>query len=81
MHGKATLRENKLTTMARRAGNMESADYIEIGGTVRDEDRFADFCASVVDEWDEADHDFSFDEFIETALIKKYGIQKDEEGK
>ena len=71
----ADVRENLLITMGNRAGHMEAAGEILIGGTTDDEDRLAEFCRETVDGYLrlEPDHDVSFDEWIERALMEKFG--------
>ena len=77
---KATLRENKIATMAMRAGTMEMMGLIKVGGTVDDEESFADFCAETVYTYDNKYFvDFmSFDQFAENALMKRYGVTKED---
>ena len=68
------LRDNLLVTMGNRAGHMEAAGEILIGGTLDDENRLAEFCGAAVDAFlERADDDTSFDEWIERALMEKFG--------
>jgi len=68
------LRDNLLVTMGSRAGHMEAAGEILIGGTLDDENRLAEFCGVTVDAFlDRKADDTSFDEWIERALMEKFG--------
>lgn len=68
------LRDNLLVTMGCRAGHMEAAGEILVGGTLDDENRLAEFCGETVDAFlERADDDTSFDEWIERALMEKFG--------
>lgn len=70
------IRDNMLVTIGVRAGHMDSAGHLAIGGSVYDEESFAKFATSVVDEYLATDSDTPFDEHIETALTEKYGKAK-----
>lgn len=70
---KASMRENLIATAAFRAGHMESMCSISVGGTVEDEDDLANFCAYLASKWHQESPDCSYDEFIETALVERYG--------
>ena len=70
------IRDNMLATIGVRAGHMDSMGCLAIGGSVRDEELFAKFAAGVVDKYLADDSDTPFDEYIETALIEKYGKAK-----
>ncbi len=72
----ATLRENKIATMAARAAQMEVLGCISLPNGSRGEDILADFCADMVTEYDEIGTDKPFDLFIEKALTDKFGIRQ-----
>lgn len=68
------IRDNLLVTMGCRAGHMEAAGEILVGGTVDDDDKLAAFCSEMVDAYLNLDSDdISFDEWIERALMEKFG--------
>ena len=67
------MRENLIATAAYRAGHMESMCSIAVGGTVEDEDDLANFCAYLATKWEQESPDTSYDEFIESALVDRYG--------
>lgn len=69
----ATMRENLIATAAFRAGHMESMCSIAVGVTVEDEDDLANFCAYLASKWHQESPGCSYDEFIETALVERYG--------
>lgn len=70
---RATMRENLISTAAFRAGHMESMCSIAVGGTVEDEDDLANLCAYLATKWEQESPDTSYDEFIESALVDRYG--------
>lgn len=70
---KSEIRDNMLVTIGARAGYMDSMNLISVGGSVHDEEMLAKFAVSVVDEYLAIDSDTPFDEFIENALVKRYG--------
>ena len=76
----ASLRDNLIATIGRRAGYMEGIGLIEIDGTVRGEDLFAEFAVEMANAWLSMDPEtmgnLSYDEYIETELLKKYGMDK-----
>lgn len=69
----ATMCENLIASAAFRAGHMEAECSIAIGGTVEDEDDLANFCAYLASKWHQESPGCSYDEFIESALVKRYG--------
>ena len=75
---KATLKENLLVTFGARAAVLDSLGHIELPAHSSGEDELADFAVSVCNQWiDRDDNDcLSFDEFIETALIEKWGSDR-----
>lgn len=73
----ASLTENKLITMGARAAYMECRGDISLPGGSRGEDELADFVVQTVCEHRLLCDDTPFDEFIETALLKKYGRKED----
>ena len=68
------LRDNLLTTIGRRAGNMEDIETISIGGSTFDEDHLAKFASHLADQWltEDSENGVSFDQYIEEALITEY---------
>lgn len=69
---KATLHENLLVTIGCRAGAMDALGHIHLPEFSRGEDDLANTAAYVVRLYEEQD-EIGFDEFIETALMAKYG--------
>lgn len=69
---KATLRENLLVTIGCRAGAMDALGHITLPGGSAGEDMLANFAAHIVTLYEEQ-CEIGFDEFIETALIARYG--------
>lgn len=78
----ARLCEHLLVVMGARAGYMDSAGTIDIPEGLEEEGKLAEFVKKTVDRYlQEATDgkDVNFDEYIETALIKQYGEQTDEQ--
>lgn len=72
------LRDNLLATIGVRAGHMNAVGHIKLDESVYGEAAFAVFAVSVVDKWLSYDAetlgDLSYDEYIEKALVEKYGV-------
>ena len=47
------MRKNLIATATFRAGHMESMCSIAVGGTVKDEDDLANFCAYLATKWEQ----------------------------
>ena len=64
-----------LVTLGTRAGSMEAQDCIELPSGVEGEAEFSKWATQTVRNYlnEEDTRDISYDEFIEHALIKKYG--------
>ena len=71
-----SIRENMLVTMGARAGSMECLGYITLPAGAAGEDKLAAFVCETVTDYLNSDGDVGFDEYIETALTKKYGRDK-----
>lgn len=71
------IRDNMLVTLGVRAGHMEGMGLISLPGTSYGEDEVAEFAVAAVDEYLKNDLDIGFDEYIETALGRKYGKEND----
>lgn len=69
---KTTLRENLLVTFGCRAGAMDALGHIALPSGSAGEDALADFANYIVTLYMEQD-EIGFDEFIETALLTRYG--------
>lgn len=73
------LRDNLLVTAGARAAYMEDANHIELPHGVDGETRLAEFCMRMVDRYlnHSEFHDIPYDEYIETELMKQYGIKEE----
>ena len=69
------LRDNKLVTIGTRAAYMDSKGLIVLPGGSCGEDELTLFARTIVDEYSKID-DISFDEYIESELLKQYGPRK-----
>lgn len=67
------IRENLLITMGVRAGCMDVHGYITLPEGSTGEDAVATFVSETVTSYLQNKEDINFDEYIETALVKKYG--------
>ena len=65
-------RDNLLVIAGARAAYMDSKDVIDIPEGVNGEDDYSYYVKELVDHYFNKD-DVNFDEYIENALIKKYG--------
>lgn len=77
----AGIREHLLVVMGARAAYMDSTGTIDIPGGLEGEGKLAEFVKKVVNSyiWQATDgEDNNFDEYIETALIKEYGVMAEE---
>ena len=66
-----------LVTVGCRAGYMSAAGIIKLPSGLDGERKVALFCADLVKDWVENDHDWGYDMFIEEKLMKKYGGKHD----
>ena len=73
---KASLRENLLVTFGSRAGYMDSSGIINLPEGSHGEDILADYAVGVVERYMTKCDDISFDEYIETALMEKFGREE-----
>lgn len=79
---RASIYENLLITAGVRAGHMDGK-YIDLPTGSAGEDAVADFIALLVDEYiakTYKNEDVSFDEFIETALMERFGKGESKHG-
>lgn len=70
----APIREHLLVVMGARAAYMDSDGTIDIPGGLEGEGKLTDFVTKVVNRYVTEATDIYFDEYIETALIKEYGV-------
>lgn len=66
------IRDNLLVTIGSRAAYMDAGGDIDLPGGSIGEDVLAKFASKLADQWIEEELDMSFDEFIETALEKRF---------
>ena len=80
MAKEVSIRDNLLVTMGTRAAYMDCLGTITLPSGVGGETQLAEFVSETVDQYiDESlNVEWSFDEYIETALEKKYGVKEDE---
>lgn len=80
MAKEVSIRDNLLVTMGTRAAYMDCLGTITLPSGVGGETQLAEFVSKTVDQYIEEslDVEWSFDEYIETALEKKYGVKEDE---
>ena len=69
-------RDNLLVTIGCRAGEMHCLGYIELPAGADGEDTLAAFATKLADEYMRSELDLSFDEFIESALEKRFAKNK-----
>lgn len=69
------IRDNLLVTFGTRAAYMDCAGEIRLPSFSAGEDEIADFAVEIVDRYlaRPIDDDTSYDEYIETALMERYG--------
>lgn len=65
--------DHLLVTLGCRAGVMDMRGDIDLPIGTYGEDDLAEFAARTVDDYMTTDGDTPFDEYIETALLAKYG--------
>lgn len=79
MQNHKNIRDNLLVTMGARAAYMECKKLITLPGGSVGEDILAEFVSYVVDAYRvDEDTDLSFDEYIETALLKQFPYTENE---
>jgi hypothetical protein len=71
-------RDNLLVIAGARAAYMDSQDVINLPEGLDGEDEFSYFVKGIVDYYHNELVDINFDEYIEEALMKKYGTTKGE---
>lgn len=73
MISKKAMHDNYIATIGLRAGYMSAIGMIDIGGTVFDEDRFAEFASQLAARFEAGTaEEECFDIFIEEELLKQY---------
>lgn len=73
----ATLRDDLLVTAGARAAHMEWLGSIDLPSGSRGETELADFIVEVCDRYINKESYIPFDEYIEKALMEKYGDKED----
>lgn len=80
--GFRSFRDNLLVTMGARAAYMHDRGDIELPSGVEGERKIAEFVANTIDQYLQKQFVYgNFDQYIETALMKEYGVVKDEKQK
>ena len=74
-----SIRDNLLVTIGSRAAYMDCAGVIALPDGTDGEDTLAEFAADLALQFQEADPDTNFDEFIETALLQRFAPQDKDE--
>lgn len=70
---KCYIRDNLLVTIGMRAAYMESLGEIELPQGSLGEDNVTNFATDIAHNYMNDIEDIGFDEYIETALLEKYG--------
>ena len=70
-------RDDLLVTMGARAAYMECKGIVELPSGVEGEYQLSKFVSNKVDHYIDNEIDESFDCYIEEALMKKYGVKKE----
>ena len=71
-------RDNLLVTIGSRAAYMDCAGMIDLPDGSDGEDVLAEFAANLARQFQAADPETNFDEFIETALLQRFALRDEE---